>query len=589
MQQRQRPSLKMFHEHEPWKAKDYKKRYNQAIKDGLFMLGMVNPLTEKRMYDATAIDNINDYYFCFNTSDMVLGFISDCLTHTKPHRFAKFPLHESQVRFFCNLFGWKKKSDGYRRFRECMKYVPRKNSKSWDEAAVCHIGMILDGEDGVEIYNIASDKNQAKKVFEPFIGSIKNDEERPDLSAGGFLADYYNIIGKSEVKAVTANNELDVCKPIANDENAAHGGNAHMAVLDEIHAMSDGGMFEVMQTSMSVRDQPLIVSITTADFARESFCNNKLDYSKRVCKDPNFDVTFLPVLYYADPDEFQDDWKDPEVWLRVNPLLNVAKKIDYMKQMYQKACNDTTFTNTFKRLDLNIMTMSENAAFNVDKWHKCGVKPVADWMLCGQPVPLALDGAECFVGIDNAYKNDLNAMVLDFPATDDVLAWCWVPRKHPDIVKLRADYGDYLLTAGDDEIDFEEIYQHIQEIFKAFNVREVGFDPNKSMEIRNFFKKDYPDEFYCTIAQNVTNLSEPLKKIIGDVNNMNIRHTCNPLLTWQISNTDIKESSNNDFMIVKPKGADSKRKKVDASVAWVMARCLRLKAEEMSNPLDWVT
>ena len=271
--QRQRPSLKMFHDREPWKDKDYNKRFTAAKNAGEFQLGMIHPLGDgtERMYDATAIDTLDRYYFCFDSADMVVDFIETCLTHTKPSRFAKFPLHESQKRFFRNLFGWKKKDDGFRRYRESLKYVPRKNSKSWDQGALCHIGMIIDGEQGVEIYNIACDKNQAKKVFDPFVGSIKNDEERPDVCAGGFLAKYYNIIGRTDVKAVTANNELDVCKPVANEELALHGNNAHMVIFDEIHSFSDGGVFDVMLTSMSVRDQPLIVSITTADYSRESF------------------------------------------------------------------------------------------------------------------------------------------------------------------------------------------------------------------------------------------------------------------------------------------------------------------------------
>jgi phage terminase large subunit-like protein len=356
----------MWDDIEPWNEPDYKTKYQAAIDEGLFQLGMVNPKTNQRMYDATAIDNLDEYYFCFYTMDMVIGFIQDCITHIKPNRFAKYPLHDSQVRFFANVFGWKRKDTRLRRYAEAFKYCPRKNSKSFDQGALCHVGMILDGEDGVEVYNIAANKDQAKKVFDPFVGSIKNDQEQPDRSAGGFL--YYSIIGVKDVKGVTANNELDICKPVANDENAAHGGNAHMVICDEIHTFESGGMYDVMVTSMSVRSQPLIVCITTADFSRSSFCNDKLAYAKKTCKDPNYDETFLPVLYYASPDEFGDDWKDPNVWFRVNPLLGVAKQESYMKRMFKKACNEPPFTNTFKRLDLNICTMSETQAFDMDKW-----------------------------------------------------------------------------------------------------------------------------------------------------------------------------------------------------------------------------
>jgi phage terminase large subunit-like protein len=583
-----RPNLRQWDDLEPWTESDYQQKYDQALANDEFKLGMVSPLTNDYMYDATAIDDLDNYFFCFRTADLVCEFIHECITHIKPSRFAKFELHYTQRKFFRNVFGWKRKTDRIRRYREAFKYVPRKNSKSWDQGALCHIGMLMDGEEGVEIYNIACNKDQATKVFDPFVGAIKNDEERPQSVAGGFLADYYNIIGRTQIKAVTANNELDICKPVANDENAAHGGNAHFVVCDEIHAFSDGGMYDVMVTSMSVREQPLIVCITTADYSRESFCNTKLDYAKRIARNPNLDPRFLPILYYSDPDEFGDDWQDEAVWQRVNPMLGIAKKWDYMRDMFRKATNEPTFTNTFKRLDLNICTMSENAAFNVDKWKKCHNETEDTFDLLGQAITNELMGADCFVGMDNAYKNDLNALVLDFPATDYVLCFNWCPTKHPDIVKLDDDYGHYLLKAGGNEIDFEEVYRHMQLIFETFHVREIGFDPNKSMEIRNLLKKDYPEDFFCTIAQNTTNLSEPIKKIIGDVNNLRVNHTGNPLFTWQVSNCDIKEDNRNDYMIVKPKGIDSRRKKVDGVVAWVMARALRLKAEEEINFTDMI-
>jgi len=108
------------------------------------------------------------------------------------------------------------------------------------------------------------------------------------------------------------------------------------------------------------------------------------------------------------------------------------------------------------------------------------------------------------------------------------------------------------------------------------------------MEIRKILSKHYPEDFYCTIAQTTTNLSEPIKKIIGSVNNLKVNHIGNPLFTWQISNVDIIEDKKQDYMLVRPKGIDSKNKKIDSIVAWAMARCLRLKAEETINYLDMI-
>jgi len=585
-QQRQmrRPNLMDWHSQEPWTRPDYQDRFNQAKDSGFFGLGMINPNTNKFMYDATDLSNINDYYFCFDTVDLIVGFIENCVTHSKPNRFAKFPLHISQKKFYANVFGWRRLDNGRRRYMECLRYVPRKNSKTFDISCLIHIGMLFDDPNSAEIYSVAANKEQAKLIQSAFVGTIKNDQERPDLCTGGWLDRTYSIHGVKDVKAVTASNGACLYKALASDDNASHGLNTSYGLYDEIHAHKDQAMYDVIQTSMGVREQPLSIAITTADFARVSFCNRKLDYAKRVCKDPSYDETFLPILYYADEEEFGDDWNDPLVWKRVNPMLGTAKQMHVMEREYKQAKNEPVYANAFKRLHLNICTKSESSAYDISMWNKCLYLPDEQFKLLNQPIPEFLRDAKCYGGFDCAYKWDLSAFVLDFPEHEYVLAFCWINSKHKEIVQYKQKFGNWLLTSGQDETDFEKVAEQMNKIYEVFNIQDVGFDPNQSRELVKILENDKNNNWECyNVAQNARNLSEPIKHTISAVEACNINHNGNELFSWQLSNCDVKEDSNQNYMFVKPKGIDARIRKIDAGVALAMARARRLEGEEKAT------
>ena len=93
---------------------------------------------------------------------------------------APFVLDLFQKAFIQTLFGWKRKENGYRRFREVLLLVARKNGKSTLLAGIALYLLIGDGEGAAEIYTIATKKDQAKKVLTEAINMIN---QSPELRA----------------------------------------------------------------------------------------------------------------------------------------------------------------------------------------------------------------------------------------------------------------------------------------------------------------------------------------------------------------------------------------------------------------------
>jgi phage terminase large subunit-like protein len=64
--------------------------------------------------------------------------------------------------------------------------------------------------------------------------------------------------------------------------------NVHGAIIDELHAHPNRGVWDALRTAQGARRQPLVFAITTAGYDRDSICWEVRDYSIKVL-DRTFD------------------------------------------------------------------------------------------------------------------------------------------------------------------------------------------------------------------------------------------------------------------------------------------------------------
>lgn len=124
------------------------------------------------------------------------------------------------------LFGFLEKETGFRRYRETMFLVGRKNGKSTLLAAIALYMLIADYEGAAEIYSVATKKDQAKKVLTEAINMVK---QSPELRA--VLKKRRNDL----YFAATAS----IFEALASDSNTLDGLNSHAVIIDELHAIKD--------------------------------------------------------------------------------------------------------------------------------------------------------------------------------------------------------------------------------------------------------------------------------------------------------------------------------------------------------------
>lgn len=487
-------------------------------------------------------------------------FFRECLRHIEGSTAGQpFILEPWQENFIQMLFGWMRKDSlgrTVRRYREVFLLIPRKNGKTPLAAGIGLYTFFCDNEPGAQVFCAAADTEQAAVLFRHAKGMVEYEPElnnRSDIFRG---TGHRSIVLKSDPGAFF--------KVLSSDANTKHGGNTHVAMVDELHAQKDRELVDVLETSMAsqTRKQPLMIHITTSDYDRPSICNEKYDYAAKVRDRVFEDSTFLPVLYEALP---TDDWTKESVWAKANPNLGVSVSIDYMRQKCKKAQETPIYENTFKRLHLNIRTAQDVRLVVMDDWDHCPTMV---------PDEALLRDAECFAALDLSSTTDLTALALFWPKFNYCRVRHWVPRDNAE-ARERRDRVPYLtwnkqglveFTPGN-VIDYEFIIAAVVQTKVDFPLLQcVGYDPWNARQTAMTLQEKHGFEM-VEFRQGFVSMNEPTKEWLKLIKSRRWNTGGSPVLRWMASNASGKTDPADNVKIDKK----TSKEKVDGLVAGVMA------------------
>ncbi|AEO73834.1 terminase large subunit [Pseudomonas aeruginosa] len=499
------------------------------------------------------------FYFDAEAAEKKLKLIQ-LLPHTKGE-WARLQLTISleawQLFGLAVTFGWKKKADGFRRFRESYWEVPRKNGKSVIAAGTGISMFVADGEFGAEVYSGATTEKQAWEVFRPARLMVKRSELL--IAAAGI-----------EVNASNMNTPADGGRfePIIGDPG--DGSSPSCSLIDEFHEHDNSGQYDTMLTGMGARRQPLMFIITTAGANIEGPCYDKRRQAIEMLSGVVPDDELFAWIWTLDEG---DDWTDPKNLAKANPNIGVSVYREYLESQLARAIRSARFTNTFKTKHLNIWVSAKTGFFNMALWKACEDKSLTLEQFAGE---------ECVLSFDLARKLDMNSMARLFWRDIDgrrhyycVSPRFWVPedRVYDEDNKRMAERfqawlntGHLYATAGA-EVDYREILAEALEANEANPVRESPIDPFGATGMSH----ELDDEGLTpvVITQNYTNMSSPMKELEAAIASGRFHHDGNPIMTWCIGNVIGKFLPGNDD-VVRPikQGEDNK---IDGAVALIMA------------------
>ena len=220
-------------------------------------------------------------------ADYAVGFI-ECLCHTKGKWAGKaFELIDWQERIVRDLFGVLKEN-GYRQFNSAYIELGKKNGKSELAAAVALLLCCGDGEQRAEIYGCAADRQQASIVFDVAADMVRM---CPALSKRVKI-----LASQKRLIYIPTNSFYQV---LSSEAYSKHGFNIHGVVIDEIHALPDRKLYDVMvRGSGDARMQPLFFQITTAGTDTHSICYEVHSKAKDIWESKN--LTRLSIQLFME-------------------------------------------------------------------------------------------------------------------------------------------------------------------------------------------------------------------------------------------------------------------------------------------------
>lgn len=494
-----------------------------------------------------SLNSSSEYWFDEAAADRAVQFFSKCLTHTKGE-WAGQPLHLDtwqSEKIIRPLFGWKRK-DGTRKYRTAFIEIPRKAGKSTLAAGIANILLFADGEPGAEVYSAAADREQAAIVFEMAKSMIDASEPLRSRST-------------SYKRSIVVPSTASSYKVLSSDAYTKHGLSASGIVIDEVHALPNRDLWDVLTTSTGARRQPLTVAITTAGYDRHSLCYELYDYAVKVRDGIIIDEAFLPVIFEADKD---DDWTKPETWRKAHPGLGISVKEEYFAAECAKAQQLPGYENTFKRLLLNIWTEQNTRWLPMETWDQCALE-VPD-----------LAGRICYAGLDLATTTDIAALVLAFQIEGTVhfLPFFFVPAEG---IKRRSErdrvpYADwvrqgYIIATEGNVIDYDVIRAKINELSEQYHIKEIAIDRWNATQLSTQLTGDGFE--MIGFGQGFASMSAPTKELERRVLAKEINHAGNPILRWMASNVSIKQDPAGNMKPDKSKSTE----RIDGIVACLMA------------------
>ena len=537
--------------------------YVEAVETGTRKAGKLEKLAIKRFKNdlatgATWSDDEKIYFDTDAATKAVLFF--NHLRHFKGEFAGRpFILPGWQAFIIYNLFGWKKASNGKRRFNEAYIEVSKKNGKSTFAAGVQLLMLLMDGEAGAEIYSAASSRKQAGIVLDTAIEIAK---KSPQIKKRvGILA-----------KAITVEETASFIQAVSSEADNIEGNNTHCAIIDEYHVHKTSEVKDNLRSGMAGRAQPLMLTITTAGFNRFGPCYLKRQTSVKILEGIIKDESQFIIIYTIDEG---DEWTDPENFEKANPNLGANPSLEFLKGELKTALNEggTKETN-FKTKHLNVWTDAASVWIQAATWNQGAA-----------PLPMEeLEGAQCFGGLDLSSVRDLTAYVLYFPFDENknyILPFFWMPELNYEerVKKDNVNYNiwidqGFIRTTPGNAIDYDFILADILAINEKYNVKKVAFDRwNSASIVPKLINEGVNLEQF---GQGFGSMNGPTKELEAKVLRGEIIHGGNPVLAWMCSNVEIEKNPAGDIKINKKKSAE----KVDGMVSLVMALAMASQEPE---------
>lgn len=466
-------------------------------------------------------------------------------------------LTDFQLFISVNIFCFKKRKNGARRFRKIYIQLARKNAKSQFLAIIGAYVAFL-GDEKQRIYIAGWQKDQSDEVYVAVRDGISSSE----LLEGKWKEAY----GKIEIFK-----NASVVVPLSREtRKTGDGKNPSVGIVDEYHIHETSEIYDVLQSGMVARKEPLMFVITTAGFDLSRPCYREYEYVSRIL-DPDDDTEnddYFAIICELDPG---DDIKDESNWIKANPIVATYEEgLESIRSDLKTALDVPEKMRAFLTKTMNIwVDMKVGGYIPASKWKS------------GEIDSFEMTGRDVYIGVDLSKKIDLTSVGYVFPTEygHHVGQHSFMPeealveRRAKDKVPydLWVEEGWMDVTPGA-VVDYSFVEQWIMDFINDYELNVILFcyDPYGATQFaQNMANYGLT---IVEIRQGFPTLSEPTKEFRDNVYQNNehqkkITHVGDKVLSWAVGNAIAEMAANESIKLSKAKS----RERIDPIAAVINA------------------
>ena len=531
--------------------------YDEIILKKVTVSVKVKRVYQKLVHDLD--DEMSEWEYDPKRANHAIEFVENFCKHSKGKMGGKpFIMELWQRAMTAALFGFVHKIDGVRKYREFVLIVARKNGKSAWASAIALYMQMADGEPGPECVSAATKKDQAKIVWSEAKRMVK---KSPVLSKRM----------RCLVAEIVSDFNDGVFKPLSSDSNTLDGLNVHCSVIDELHAIEDKNLYDVIVDGMTAREQPISIITTTAGTVREGIFDIKYDECERIINGYDsgeyVDERVLPIIYELD---HRKEWTDPNCWQKANPGLGTIKNVNQLKAKVEKAKANPLLVKNLLCKDFNIRETSNEAWLTFEQ-----INNTTKYDLTLLKPRYGIGGA------DLSTTTDLTNATVIFMLPGDsniyVKQMYWLPE---DLLEQRTkedkipydiwcDLGLLRTTPGN-KVHYKFVTEWFLEIQNEYDIYLpwIGYDSWSATYWVEEMKNNFGKECMEAVIQGKKTLSGPMKSLGADLSSKKIIYDNHPILKWCLTNTSVEVDKNNN---IQPAKGNSSRRRIDGTAGLLNA------------------
>ena len=534
----------------------YLLQYYNEIQQGKIIAGR-----ELRKELRKLVEELENPLYRYDTKEanIRIAFMENlCLQSKKPFYMMPMKLLLWQKAFIETLYSYQKYSDELgryiRRFQDVMLLIARKNGKTTLMAADAHTDLRI-GDGGQDIVCASNDDKQASLLWNEVDGMRKRIDSKGKRTH------------KNMSLIMNLGNDTKIFKLSSKTQNK-DGRNIDKTYFDESHDAEDDEIAAACQKSMSIKDEPLFINLTTEGFVNDGYLDNKLVYARKVLNDEIDDDTFLPWLYTQDSEN--EIWQDETSWYKSNPSLGAIKKWSYLRGEVAKS-----------RVDKSVRMHTLCKDFNIKQNNAQAWLMTEDYDYPTEVFTLEeFRGAICLGAVDLAATTDLaSAKILLMKPNDRtkyIYSHYWIPEsklENSDDKEAGADYVEWarqeLMTIHEgNEVEISKIADWFYSLYKDYDIKtyKCGYDQRYA---KTFLDKMDEYGFECEmIYQNRHVMSSPMKLVEAELKARLINYNQHKVDKWCLGNSSMEMDNLGNVMCVKVNNQPGRR--IDGAVTFII-------------------